>query len=111
MAQSLSGQLRLGLMADGRLVTGLDACITAFHILYVSTVFVDETYRRRGLGARLIREMEARARNMGVTLIRLDTFNWQGRNFYRALGYEEVGSYRCDADGFSEHFFLKHLNP
>lgn len=33
MAQPLSGQLRLGLTADGCLVAGLDACITAFHIL------------------------------------------------------------------------------
>ena len=111
MAQPLSGQLRLGLTADGRLVAGLDACITAFPILYASMVFVDEAYRRKGLSARMTRGMEARARQMGVTLIRPDTFNWQGRDFYRALGYEEVGSYRCDAEDFSKHFFLKRLNP
>ena len=57
MAQPLSGQLRLGLTADGRLVAGLDAYITAFPILYASMVFVDEAYRRKGLGARLIRGM------------------------------------------------------
>lgn len=96
MAQPLSGQLRLGLTADGRLVAGLDACITAFPILYASMVFVDEAYRRKGLGARLIR---------------LDTFNWRERDFYHALGYEEVGSDQCEADSFSEHFFLKRLNP
>lgn len=33
MAQPLSGQLRPGLTDDGRLVAGLDACITAFPIL------------------------------------------------------------------------------
>lgn len=111
MAQPLSGQLRLRLTTDGRLVAGLDACITAFPILYASMVFVDEAHRRKGLGARLILGMEARARQMGVTLIRPDTFDWQGRDFYRALGYEEVGSDQCEADSFSEHFFLKRLNP
>lgn len=35
-------------------MAGLDACITAFPILYASMVFVDEAYRRKGLGARLI---------------------------------------------------------
>ena len=110
-AQPLSGQLRLGLTADGRLVADLDVCITALHILYVSMLFVDEAYRRKGLGARLIRGMEARARQMSVTLIRLDTFNWQGRDFYRAIGYEEVGSDQCEAEDFSKHFFLKRLNP
>ena len=92
-------------------MAGVDAGITAFPSLYAAMIVVDEAYRRKGLGARLIRGMEARARQMGMTLIRLDTFNWQGRDFYRALGYEEVGSDRCDAEDFSKHFFLKRLNP
>jgi tRNA U34 5-carboxymethylaminomethyl modifying GTPase MnmE/TrmE len=54
------GCIRIGYEEDGKLVAGLDACVTAFKILYVSTVFVDEAYRRKGIGAKLIREMEKR---------------------------------------------------
>ena len=105
----MDGEIQIGIEDDGKLVAGLDACITNFKILYVSTVFVDEEYRRKGLGARLMREMEKRAAAMGVNMIRLDTYDWQGKEFYETLGYECVGHYENKEDGFSEYFYLKRL--
>lgn len=109
MPSRMEGNVRIGLMADGRLAAGLVGCVTSFRTLYVSTVFVTEEYRGQGLGRRLVAEMERRASMMGVTLIRLDTFDWQGAGFYRALGYEEAGHYDAPEDGFSEYFFVKRL--
>ena len=105
----MDGEIQIGIEDDGKLVAGLDACITNFKILYVSTVFVDEEYRRKGLGARLMHEMETRAAAMGVNMIRLDTYDWQGKEFYETLGYECVGHYDNKEDGFSEYFYLKRL--
>ena len=106
----MDGCIQIGVEDDGRLIAGLDACITAFKILYVSTVFVDESYRGKGIGAMLIREMEKRAAGMGVNTIRLDTFDWQGKEFYNALGYKCVGHYDNAEDGYSEYFFLKRIH-
>ena len=106
----MNGCIQIGVEENGVLIVGLDACVTAFKILYVSTVFVDEAYRRKGIGARLMREMEKRAAEMGVNTIRLDTFNWQGKEFYEALKYTCVGHYDNVEDGYSEYFFLKRLN-
>ena len=106
----MDGCIQIGVADDGRLIAGLDACITAFKILYVSSVFVDEGYRRKGIGAMLIREMEKRAAGMGVNTIRLDTFDWQGKEFYNALGYKCVGHYDNAEDGYSEYFFLKRIH-
>ena len=83
--------------------------MTAFNILYVSTVFVAENYRRQGLGRLLMVEMEARARALKAKTIRLDTFDWQGYEFYKALGYQEAGSYHHKEDSYSEYFFVKFL--
>lgn len=83
--------------------------MTAFKILYVSTLFVDKKYRRHGLGRALMEEVEKRAIALGANMIRLDTFNWQGKEFYESIGYEQVGCYKNEQDGFSEHFFLKRL--
>ena len=105
----MDGCIQIGVEDDGKLIAGLDACITAFKILYVSTVFVDEEYRRKGIGALMIREMEKRALAMGANTIRLDTFNWQGKEFYEALDYQCVGQYDNTEDGYSEYFFLKRL--
>ena len=105
----LEGDIQIGMEVDGQIVAGLDACITAFKILYVSTLFVEESRRRKGYGRRLMAEMEARAKSMGVNTIRLDTFSWQGKEFYEALGYEIVGHYENAEDGYAEFFFLKRI--
>ena len=42
----MDGCIQIGIEDNGQLIAGLDACITAFKILYVSTVFVNEKYRR-----------------------------------------------------------------
>ena len=105
----MDGCIQIGIEKDGKLIAGLDACITAFRILYVSTVFVDEKYRRKGFGTLLMREMEKRAVSMGANTIRLDTFDWQGKEFYEALGYEAAGHYENADDGYSEFFCLKRL--
>ena len=105
----MNGQIQLGIVEDGKLIAGLDACVTCFKILYVSTVFVDDAYRRKGYGKLLVSEMEKRAKKMGVNTIRLDTFSWQGKEFYEALNYEVVGSYENTIDGYSEYFFMKRI--
>ena len=105
----LDGSIQIGIEEDGKLVAGLDACMTAFKILYVSTVFVEEAYRRKGYGTRLIQEMEKRAKELGANTIRLDTFSWQGKEFYGALGYQVVGYYENTTDGYEEYFFLKRI--
>ncbi|MCF0147767.1 MAG: GNAT family N-acetyltransferase [Clostridium sp.] len=105
----MSGSIRIGVLDNNVLIAGADACITAFKILYVSTVFVNEDYRNKRIGTLLMNEIERRANILGANIIRLDTFDWQGRDFYLSLGYEEVGSYENKIDGFSEYFFIKRL--
>ena len=46
---------------------------------------------------------------MGVNTIRLDTFNWQGKDFYEAMGYKAAGHYENAEDGYSEYFFVKRI--
>jgi hypothetical protein len=54
-------------------------------------------------------EMERRAKELGANTIRLDTFSWQGKEFYEALGYQVVGYYENTTDGYEEYFFLKRI--
>ena len=105
----LDGSIHIGVEIDGILVGGLNAYMSAFKILYVDTVFVADEYRRRGIGRKLICEMEQRAKSMGANTIRLDTFDWQGYEFYKRLGYEEVGHYYNEEDKFYEYFFVKRI--
>lgn len=94
---------------NGAVLGGVFATSTAYDIVYVSTLFVEESFRGQGIGRKLMLELETQAREQGAKMIRLDTFDWQGKVFYQKLGYKEVGSYRSDEFDFSEHFFLKEL--
>ena len=105
----MEGDIQIGAKIDDKLVGGINACMTAFRILYVSTLYVDEAYRNQGIGRLLVKEMEKRAQQIGANMIRLDTFDWQGKEFYERLGYEQVGHYKNEIDGFSEYFFLKRI--
>lgn len=105
----VNGTISIGISHAGTVVAGLDACMTAFKILYVSTVYVDEKYRRKGYGKALIEEMEKRAKALGANTIRLDTFSWQGKEFYQAMHYEQVGYYKNNVDNYEEYFFRKML--
>ena len=105
----IDGNISIGVLFDGKIIAGVNACMTAYKILYVSTVYVDEEYRDMGIGRKLMETVEEKALNLGVNMIRLDTFGWQGVEFYKKLGYEQVGSYMNETDGFSEYFFLKKI--
>lgn len=105
----MEGNIQIGIEKEGEIIAGLDACMTAFKILYVSTVFVNEKYRRAGYGRQLMEEMEERAKELGANTIRLDTFSWQGKEFYISLGYEVVGSYENIEEGYEEYFFMKRI--
>lgn len=109
ISYSMDGRISLGIEENGQIVAGLDACMTAFKILYVSTVFVEENYRRKGYGRTILLEMEQRAKKLGANTIRLDTFGYQGKDFYLAMGYEQVGFYRNEEDDYEEYFFLKRI--
>ena len=105
----MEGSICLGMQKDGELIAGVNAYVTCFKILYIETLFVQEEYRRKGLGKQLITELERRAKEMGINLIRVDTFDWQGKDFYLTMGYELAGQYACDEDGYSEYFFIKRI--
>ena len=107
----MEGSICLGIQESGELIAGVNACVTCFKILYIETLFVREGYRRKGLGKKLLTETERRAKEMGVNLIRVDTFDWQGKDFYLARGYELAGQYTCEEDGYSEYFFVKRVVP
>lgn len=75
----------------------------------VKRLFVVPSARGTGLGERLMHEVEARARELGVRELRLDTRGdlVEARRLYARIGYEETAPFN---DGpYAEHWFCKVL--
>jgi ribosomal protein S18 acetylase RimI-like enzyme len=57
----------------------------------VQMLWVDDRYRGRGFGTRVMNAAEAEARLRGATQIVLSTHTFQAPAFYARLGFVEVG--------------------
>ena len=57
--------------------------------LHLDLVWVDEAFRKQGLGKKLMQQTLQKARELGLFGIEVWTQNWQAPGFYRKLGYEE----------------------
>ena len=90
------------IVGSGQLV--FESKRNARHRAEVCKVMVLPSHRRRGIAARIMRELERIARERSIRLLFLDTSEGPGgaRDFYEILGYTYAGGipdYALDPDG------------
>ncbi|MDQ1143849.1 ribosomal protein S18 acetylase RimI-like enzyme [Bacillus sp. SORGH_AS 510] len=68
---------------------------------FVDVLWVDESLRGQGKGQELIQIAETFAREKGCTLMRLETFSFQAPEFYKKLGFKEIGKLDNFPKGFT----------
>lgn len=68
---------------NGTIIAGCVARMYCWNVAYIDTLWVDESYRGKGLGAKLLAEVENTAKEKGCYLIHLDTFVFQAKEFYK----------------------------
>jgi ribosomal protein S18 acetylase RimI-like enzyme len=99
-----------GLFAyEGKRLTGSIIGKIFFHWLHIDLVWIEEDFRGRGLGRRLMESAADRARGMGLLGIEVWTQSWQAPEFYRRLGYEEFAVLDDFTPGRKRHAFRLHL--
>ena len=94
--------------ADGRVVGGIQ-CKIYLRCIFVNALWIDEAHRKCGYGKRLMAEAEKRAREQGCGWIHLDTFSFQGIDFYLKLGFEVFATLDEYPDGVVRYFLKKPL--
>jgi GNAT superfamily N-acetyltransferase len=92
--------------ATGQVVGGLLAWTTLRNMI-LDDVWIDEPYRGRGLGTRLMAEAERVARTAGCIACQTHSFSFEAPRFFQKLGYEAYGV----SDGYprpvTESYFVK----
>ena len=84
---------------------------TRWEWLYVEKLWLPDELRGRGLGSRLLRAAESRARERGCRGVYLDTFEYQALPFYQKLGYELFGTLDDFPPGYRQFYLRKRLDP
>ena len=73
---------------DGNILAGINSMLYCWNCLYIDVLWVKEEFRKQGYGSLLLNEVEKIAKEKGCKLIHLDTFDFQGKDFYIKHGYE-----------------------
>jgi GNAT superfamily N-acetyltransferase len=93
---------------EGRVHGGILASVN-FDVLVLEDVFVEETWRRGGHGAKMMAVAEEEGRRRGARLASVSTFNWQARPFYENLGYTVYAQLPYNNGGYTLFSLKKFL--
>ena len=77
--------------------------------LYIDKLWIQDSYRERGGGSRLLLAAEAEALAAGCTDAVLDTFSFQARGFYEWHGYHVYATLEGYPPGHRQLFLHKRL--
>lgn len=84
---------------------------TNWNWLFVKQLWVAESFRRRGIGRRLMIAAEREARLRGCVHAHCDTFDFQALPFYEKLGYSIFGQLEDYPAGHARFFLHKRNLP
>ena len=76
--------------ANGNVIGGIIGG-TYWGWMYIDILWVDDSYRGKGVGSRLLLEAEKEAIRRGCHHVHVDTMSWQAPEFYKKFGYEVIG--------------------
>jgi len=94
--------------ADGQIVGGIFGK-RQWNWLFISNLWLHADLRGQGLGAELVKCIEALAVESGCDAVHLDTYSFQALAFYRHLGYQLFGELHDCPTGHMRHFLWKAL--
>ena len=95
--------------AQGQTIAGLLGGIGCWGGLEIKILWVSPNHRRKGIGCRLLNEAEEKARALGASITRLDTFDFQAKDFYLHHGYQISGSIENFPPGHQRYYCYKRL--
>lgn len=72
-------------------------------IPFLTLIYIDEAYRKKGFGAKAMSHWEDEMRNMGFKMIMTSTqVDEEAQHFYRKLGYKDMGSIVMDIPPYEQ---------
>lgn len=92
------------------LVGGIYGYIDYFGWLFIDLLFVNENYRKQGYGKKLLEKMESYTKDCQCLGAYLNTWEFQGKEFYLKNGYELFGTLEHCVNNFSMFFLKKHFS-
>lgn len=94
---------------NGIEIGGILAGIGYWNGLEIKILWIEEKYRRMGVGTQILKHVEKIAKEKGAEISMLDTFDFQAEEFYLKNGYEPIGEIKDFPKGYRRIYFSKKL--
>jgi len=92
------------------LLAGVYGYLIMNNIISIDVLYVKETLRHQGYGTQLLATIEKEAKAQGAYLAQLDTFGFQGLDFYIKSNYQIFGTLEdSPAPGHTRYYLSKRL--
>ena len=75
--------------------------------LHIDILWVDNSYRKQGLGSKLLKQAETESLAMGIDRGYLETTDFQARPFYEKMGYEVFAELNDQPPGHTCYYMKK----
>ncbi len=93
MGDVMSGKIRLFAICEENKIIGTVQYEDHDGIAYLSQMTVDPGFRKRGVGAELVKTAESYAKVEGFSIMQLTAMQEKGLpEYYKKLGYQKVGT-------------------
>lgn len=96
--------------SNGKIIAGCDGYIYAWGAMYIDDMWVEEKYRREGLGSQALQAVEKVAEARGCHLIWLGTWDFQARPYYEKHGYTVFSTMHDCPVGHTDYNLFKRLD-
>lgn len=93
---------------DGEMIAGVVAILKGEY-LDLQYLWVDDRYRKNGLGSKLLQEVERRGKERGANVINIETFGFQAPKYYPQHGYTLFAETTKCVGEYSRYYFTKKL--
>ena len=77
--------------------------------MHIDILWVDEKYRKQGLGSKLLEAAESEAKKRGCHSVHIDTMSWQAPEFYKKHGYKIISELDDIPAGNKKYHLIKNL--
>jgi len=95
------------IIRDNEVIVGVAMGESKYDWLILQYLWVEESFRGKGLGILLLQKLDELALNRNLIGIHTDTFEFQAREFYEKAGYKVFGEIANHPRGYKRYFLKK----
>jgi ribosomal protein S18 acetylase RimI-like enzyme len=96
---------------NNKIIGGISGLLFVNHDCWVHLVIVDKEFRNNGLGSKMFDKLEEFVRANNCTNIRLETGDFQAKEFYEQHGFKVVATLDKSFLGHTMYIMQQQLRP